>query len=91
MKKVLTLLTAVLCLTVSNAQQVQQKDPYLKTFIQDSKRLPDPQLQAELRDAQAWESFRETNGKWWVEFNEETGTPHSCIWNTDCNNRCNSS
>ena len=52
MKKVLTLLTAVLCLTVSNAQQVQQKDPYLKTFIQDSKRLPYPQLQAELRDAQ---------------------------------------
>lgn len=48
------------------------KDPYLKTFIQDSKRLPDPQLQAELRDAQAWESFRETNGKWWVEFKEET-------------------
>jgi hypothetical protein len=88
---VLTLLTAVLCLTVSNAQQVQQKDPYLKTFIQDSKRLPDPQLQAELRDAQAWESFRETNGKWWVEFNEETGYATSCIWNTDCNNRCNSS
>lgn len=76
MKKVLTLLTAVLCLTVSNAQQVHQKDPYLKTFIQDSKRLPDPQLQAELRDAQAWESFRETNGKWWVEFKEETATPH---------------
>ena len=69
MKKVLTLLTAVLCLTVSNAQQVQQKDPYLKTFIQDSKRLPDPQLQAELRDAQAWESFRETKYKFqsWFE------------------------
>lgn len=76
MKKVLTLLTAVLCLTVSNAQQVHQKDPYLKTFIQDSKRLPNLQLQGQLRDAQAWESFRETNGNWWVEFKEETATPH---------------
>ena len=76
MKKVLTLLTAVLCLTVTNAQDAHQKDPYTKTFIQNIQRLPNLQLQTQYRDMQAWENFRAQNGKWWVEFKEETGTPH---------------
>ena len=76
MKKVLTLLTAVLCLTVTNAQDAQQKDPYRKTFIQNNQRLPNLQLQTQYRQNQAWENFRSEHGNWWVEFKEETGTPH---------------
>ena len=54
MKKVLILLTAVLCLTVTNAQDAHQKDPYTKTFIQNIQRLPNLQLQTQYRDMQAW-------------------------------------
>jgi len=76
MKKVLTLLAAALCLTVTHAQNAQQKDPYQKTFIQNNQRLPNQQLQTSFRDAKAWEDFRALHGDWWVEFKEETGTPH---------------
>jgi Zn-dependent metalloprotease len=76
MKKVLTLLAAALCITVANAQNVHQKDQYQKTFIQNTQRLPNQQLQASLRDGAAWENFRAEHGNWWVEFKEETGTPH---------------
>lgn len=76
MKKVLTLLTAALCLTVTNAQISQQADPYQKTFIQNEQRLPNQQYQTSLRKTQAWADFRAQHGNWWVEFKEETGTPH---------------
>ncbi len=76
MKKVLTLLAVALCITVTHAQNAQQKDPYHKTFIQNNQRLPNQQLQASFRDSKAWEDFRALHGNWWVEFKEETGTPH---------------
>lgn len=76
MKKVFTLLTAFSCLLGMKAQDVHQKDPYAKTFIQNAQRTPNQQLQATLRDAKAWEDFRAAHGNWWVEFKEETGTPH---------------
>ena len=76
MKKVFLLLSAGLCLMTGFAQVAQQKDPYEKTFIQNTHRLPNQDLQASLRDAQPWVDFRALNGDWWVEFKEETGTPH---------------
>ena len=76
MKKVLTLLAAVVFLSAINAQVAHQKDPYTKTFIQNTKRLPNQQIQTELRKSDAWQSFKQAHGDWWVEFNEQTGTPH---------------
>ncbi len=76
MKKVLTLLAAVVFLSAANAQVAHQKDPYTKTFIQNTKRLPNQQIQSELRKSEAWTNFKQSHGDWWVEFNEQTGTPH---------------
>ncbi len=76
MKKVLTLLAAVVFLSAINAQVTHQKDPYTKTFIQNTKRLPNQQIQSEMRKSEAWKSFKQSHGDWWVEFNEQTGTPH---------------
>jgi len=75
MKQVFTLLVASICLTAMQAQDVRQKDPYVKTFVQGVSQ-PNTDLQAQLRDAPAWENFRAQHGNWWVEFKEETGTPH---------------
>ncbi len=77
MQKTLTLLTVLLCATVMHAQGIQYpKDPNLKTFIQDTHILPNQNLQAALRDSEAWENFRQAHGNWWVQFNEQTATPH---------------
>ena len=77
MQKTLTLLTVFLCVTVMHAQGIQYpKDPNLKTFIQDTHALPNQNLQAELRDGEAWDNFRQSHCNWWVEFNEQTSTPH---------------
>lgn len=77
MQKTLTLLTALLCIAVMNAQGIQYpKDPNLKTFIQDPHILYNQNLQASLRNSEAWESFKAEHGNWWVEFNEQTATPH---------------
>ena len=76
MKHVFTLLTALVCLTAAQAQNAYTKDPYAKTFIQNTQRLPNQALQATLRDTKAWADFRALHGDWWVEFKEETGTPH---------------
>ncbi|HMU68832.1 MAG TPA: hypothetical protein PKC38_02420, partial [Chitinophagales bacterium] len=76
MKKLFTLLAAFSCLLGMKAQDAHQKDPFAKTFIQNTQRVPNQQLQATFRDAKAWENFRAAHGNWWVEFKEETGTPH---------------
>lgn len=76
MKKVFTLLSAIVCLSGLNAQNAQFRDPYNKTFIQNIQRLPNQQLQDDLRDQKAWTDFQAAHGDWYVEFKEETGTPH---------------
>ena len=76
MKKVLTLLLAGICFSMVYGQVPHKKDPFVKTFVQDTRKLPNQQLQAQFRDGAAWTSFKEAHGDWWVEFNEQTGKPH---------------
>lgn len=54
----------------------ESRSPYEKTFIKDSKRLPDKIFQAELRESPHWKKFLNRNGNWWVIFNEENQKPH---------------
>lgn len=46
------------------------------TFIENNKRLPDVDWQAELRSSAVWQGFIARNGTWYVEFNEENRLPH---------------
>jgi Zn-dependent metalloprotease len=46
------------------------------TFIENNKRLPDSEWQAELRNSSVWSDFVARNGTWYVEFNEENHLPH---------------
>lgn len=76
MKKVFTILTAGLLLSVGHAQVQEAKDPFVKTFIQDRGKLPNDALQTEYRQSDAWKNFKQSHGDWWVEFGEQTGKPH---------------
>lgn len=52
-------------------------DPYLKVFVKDRKRLPDPTKQESLAKQKSWTQFTEQNKGWTAIFNEETGLPHN--------------
>lgn len=45
-------------------------------FITDNKRMPDTELQNELRNRANWQNFVQQNGTWYVIFNEENSRPH---------------
>ena len=45
-------------------------------FITDNKRMPDAELQSELRNRANWQNFVQENGTWYVIFNEENSKPH---------------
>ena len=45
-------------------------------FITDNKRMPDVELQNELRNRANWQNFVQQNGTWFVIFNEENSRPH---------------
>ena len=45
-------------------------------FITDNKRMPDKELQTELRKRANWQNFVQQNGTWYVIFNEENSKPH---------------
>ncbi len=77
MKKNFTiLLLLIIGLKLSAADIHHDYDPLLKRFITDNKRLPNEQLQKELRAKSAWQTFKQKNGDWWVQFNETNGKPH---------------
>lgn len=52
-------------------------DPNLKTFITNSKRVSNSDLQLKFSQQIAWKNFSEQNGGWTATFNEETGLPHN--------------
>jgi Zn-dependent metalloprotease len=45
-------------------------------YITDNKRMPDAELQTELRNKANWQNFVQQNGTWYVIFNEENSRPH---------------
>ncbi len=45
-------------------------------FITENKRMPDVELQTELRNRANWQNFVQQNGTWFVIFNEENSRPH---------------
>lgn len=45
-------------------------------YITNNKRLPDVELQYELRNRANWQNFIQQNGTWFVIFNEENSLPH---------------
>ena len=63
MKKNFTiLLLLIIGLKLSAADIHHDYDPLLKRFITDNKRLPNEQLQKELRAKSAWQTFKQKNG-----------------------------
>ena len=45
-------------------------------YITDNKRMPDIELQNQLRNRANWQNFVQQNGTWYVIFNEENSKPH---------------
>ena len=77
MKKIFTLLVLlILSFNLYAADIHHDYDPLLKTFITDIKRLPNEQMQEQLRSKADWQSFKQNNGDWWVQFNETNAKPH---------------
>lgn len=76
MRKLITLLLAISATGLTFAQVNEPKDPFVKTFIQDTHRQPDQNRQASYRASATWQQFKALHGDWWVEFNEQTGKPH---------------
>ena len=77
MKKIFTLLVLlILSFNLYAADIHHDYDPLLKTFITDIKRLPNEQMQEQLRSKAEWQSFKQNNGDWWVQFNETNAKPH---------------
>lgn len=52
-------------------------DSNLKTFIKDTRRVPNSNLQSQFAQQTSWRNFSEQNGGWTATFNEETGLPHN--------------
>ncbi|MCH8903249.1 MAG: PepSY domain-containing protein [Bacteroidetes bacterium] len=46
------------------------------TFIKNNKKLPDQYVQRYFRSSDVWKKFTLKNGKWYVEFDELSGSPH---------------
>lgn len=78
MKKYLAFLLLVLYsgFAWSHGDIHQDADPNQVRFVNDSKRPLDAAYQAELRSASTWQQFLQTNGDWWVQFNETNRRPH---------------
>lgn len=53
-----------------------EADPALVTFVNRAEKPWHAQTQQWMRQLSAWQNFEQTNGNWWVEFNEQTGLPH---------------
>jgi len=51
------------------------RDPNLKTFITNGKKLPDAGYQSMLRTTGGWKTFAENHPRWSVIFNEENNKP----------------
>ncbi len=52
------------------------KDPFEKRYIMESKIVPDQKIQKNFRQSEAWKSFQQKNGNWYVSFDERNGMPH---------------
>lgn len=82
MKMKFTLIVAALLLVQTHRSATasnfgtNEKDPYVKTFITNTHRLPDKAYQQQLKNSDTWKNFLASHGSWSVRFNEETGLPH---------------
>lgn len=77
MRFLLLLIGAVCIMPLANAQEAfTGADPYSITFIKDTKRVPDRDVQDFHRNMEAWQNFKSSHGNWWVEFDEFSGLPH---------------
>ncbi|MBK8681663.1 MAG: T9SS type A sorting domain-containing protein [Bacteroidetes bacterium] len=76
MRKFLSLCFVLSIITLVQAQNPNTNiDPYVKTYITDTKYRPDAEKQNALKAESAWHNFIAANGKWNVEFNELSGKP----------------
>ena len=76
-----SLLIAGLMLVISSGSYAigevsESRDPNLKTFITNNKKMADAAYQSQLRTTGAWKNFSENHRGWTAVFNEETGKPH---------------
>lgn len=67
---------AVLSITTYAFHADGGKDPLEKTFIKNSKVLPNALYQESLRSSPAWQHFIRQNGDWYVTFDEHNQMPH---------------
>lgn len=76
MKKIFLLTIALVITHFAFSQNPQSNiDPYVKTFISDTKFVPDYLKQNELKQQPAWQNFISVHGKWNVQFDEINGKP----------------
>jgi len=78
MKKLFTLLLAItVCTSLFASTDIRGgHDPLLKRFITDNKWKPNEAFQARHRQQNEWKAFINSNGSWWVQFNETNKKPH---------------
>lgn len=82
MKKNLTAMFLLLSFMIANSQgHVHESDPLNKTFITKTKRTANMQVQQQLRNASAWQSFLSKHAGWGVTFNEDNALPQRAYGN----------
>ena len=79
MKRYLLLLLSAITIGYASADDIKHGDDHNISYVKNNKRVPDQEYQRSLRQRSNWQNFLNTNGNWWVEFDERTELPRRAM------------